>query len=501
MRYLIPVVLATFCVARGVTLTSAIERSRAATGRTARASSTVHAAAGLVSELRFASAEHLTTRAVGMHQEWGRLLGVLELLSRDRVYGGEQFHEQVGRTSSLLDAARKAAGLPPARAQAAAEGIRLEASAAWAGWQLVETELTRRLMVDLSMPEDKAASIALLAALGCVSCALLLWQTWHAGQLRNDAALVESKVRESDARYRAMTETAREVLIQADPSGRILRSNHKLAVTEMTALFSQPHTWEKTIAGLERTVGGGPAPPVEAWIAGEGDGSPVEWRAFPVRDAAGRLVRVDSALLDVGTWYAARQAAQSRIAEHEQSLRKLQLQLRELLDQSFELAESRAALEQASQARIEALCNWGRRVSQPLEEAAALASRLRSNARPLHPNDTAALVQAVDSVAASLRALADFAGLERGALELAVLPFSPRSVVEESVESVAERAEVRHLELPCFVHQDVPAEVIADARRLRKVLGTCSSMLSSTPLAARSQCGSPYPAGPPRSPI
>ena len=90
MRYLIPVVLATFCVARGVTLTSAIERSRAATGRTARASSTVHAAAGLVSELRFASAEHLTTRAVGMHQEWGRLLGVLELLSRDRVYGGEQ---------------------------------------------------------------------------------------------------------------------------------------------------------------------------------------------------------------------------------------------------------------------------------------------------------------------------------------------------------------------------------------------------------------------------
>jgi len=339
-----------------------------------------------------------------MHQEWGRLLGVLELLSRDRVYGGEQLHEQVGRTSSLLDAARKAAGLPPARAQAAAEGIRLEASAAWAGWQLVETELTRRLMVDLSMPEDKAASIALLAALGCVSCALLLWQTWHAGQLRNDAALVESKVRESDARYRAMTETAREVLIQADPSGRILRSNHKLAVTEMTALFSQPHTWEKTIAGLERTVGGGPAPPVEAWIAGEGDGSPVEWRAFPVRDAAGRLVRVDSALLDVGTWYAARQAAQSRIAEHEQSLRKLQLQLRELLDQSFELAESRAALEQASQTRIEALCNWGRRVSQPLEEAAALASRLRSNARPLHPNDTAALVQAVDSVAASLRA-------------------------------------------------------------------------------------------------
>ena len=41
------------------------------------------------------------------------------------------------------------------------------------------------------------------------------------------------------------------------------------------------------------------------------------------------------------------------------------------------------------------------------------------------------------------------------------MPFSQRSVVEESVESVAERAEVRHLELPCFVHQDVPAEVIA----------------------------------------
>jgi CheY-like chemotaxis protein len=213
-------------------------------------------------------------------------------------------------------------------------------------------------------------------------------------------------------------------------------------------------------------------PPREVWLAGQSEARLAEWRILPILDSAGRLVRIDSALLDVTAWHSARQAAQANRAELEHAAQKLQLQLRELLDQSFELAEARTSLKRAGEARMEALLNWGRRVAQPLGDAAAISARLRSQgSAPLSPGEITALVEAVDSVSASLRALADFAGLERGPLQLTPAAFSPRALVEDAVSDIAERAEAANLELPCFVHQNVPAEVVADTHRLREALG------------------------------
>ena len=448
--------LAALCLVRGITLAKAIERSRAASEQTAVALTKVHAAAELVSELRFASVEHAASRELSLKADWHRQRSELESLAQP---GGVNFGELIARTTTLLEPPRK--GAPP---------INRDASVVWAGWRRVEGQLTRRLMVELTSPGDQATSVALLAALGCLSCALLLWQIWHGGQLRHDAALVENTLRESDARSRAMAESAREILIQADPSGRILRSNHKERVGELAELAGGPEAWQEMLAAMSSTSEAAPGPPREIWLAGEDDGRMMEWRVWPVKDARGRLARVDSALLDVTAVYAARKAAESRTAELEQSVRKLRLQLKELLDQSLELAESRAVLKRTGEARMEGLLNWGRRVGQPLSEAMALSAKLRSGGALLHPDDAAALASAVGSVASSLRALADFAGLERGPLELAPGPLSPRGLLEDSVEAVAGRAEARHLEIPCFVHQNLPVEVTADARRLSEVL-------------------------------
>ena len=118
---------------------------------------------------------------------------------------------------------------------------------------------------------------------------------------------------------------------------------------------------------------------------------------------------------------------------------------------------------------MEALQGWGRRVAQPLGEAASLAGRAQSGSLDLV--ESAAMVDAVETVVASLRALAEFAGLERGQLELSPSCFSPHVLLEDCLEAVAERAEAKHLELPCFVQQTVPASAVADTRRLREVLG------------------------------
>ena len=469
LRYLIPVVLAALCLVAGVSLIGDVEQSREAAERTARALIKVHSAAELVSELRYGSAEHLAGSAASVLEEWRTLSGELDALGRDKTYGGSLFREQIARTSELIGVVRKSASLPAARAQVLAKDLGPDASMTWAGWQRVETGLTRRLLVDVAGPADHSASIAMLSALGCLACALLLWQTWHTAQLREGATLLDGRMRESEIRSRAMAESAREILIQAEPSGRILRSNHKLSATEMASLFDTRGTWDDVVAGLASESA---QPRRQVWLSGEREGRLAELRVFPVRDAAGGLIRVDAALLDITDWHAAEREGQARVAGLEEKQEKFERQLRELLDQSFELAESRGAMQQAADARMESLLHWGRRAGQPLEDIAGLTARL--NADPVvvfRPEEASALAGAVNSVAASLRALADFAGLERGSLELTASSFSPRSLLEAVVESLADRAEAKHLEMPCFVHQDVPEAVLADAGRLREVLG------------------------------
>ena len=468
LRYLFPVLLAAYCLYCGITATAAIERSRATIERTASALQRVHDAAELVSELRFGSAELLASRASGLSEDWRKRQADLDALSRDKVYGGANFRQQILRTSALFDSALKAAGEPAVRAQIMAKELGQDAPMVWAGWRQVENGVTRRLAVDLAGPSDQSGSVAMLSAIACFVCVMLLWQSWHAGQLQDDTILVEAKLREADARSRAMAERTREILIQAEPSGRILRSNKKLSAAEMPSLFHKPDAWEQVLAEL--TQGRDQPLARQVWLAGSEEGQLAEWRAFPVRDGGGKLIRVDSALLDVTAWHAAQQANQTRISDLEQKRDKLQRQLRDLLDQSFELAESRVSVQRTAEARMDSLLNWGRRVGQPLEDAVAVTARLRHNPGPLHPEETEALIEAVDSVAASLRALSDFVGLERGPLDLSPAAFSPRTLVEDVVESLDERAETRHLEMPYFVHQDVPPHVVADAARLRQVL-------------------------------
>ena len=444
LRYLLPALLAVLCVLRALTLTAAMERGQQEAQNAANALRQVHEAAELVSELR----------VPGSKTEWVRARRSLQVLGRDPEFGGTQLRRLVELTEALFEPGAN----PPDR------------HTVWLGWRELEAAMSSRLAADLTRQTDFSAPVALLAMFGCVACAGLIWQAWHAGRLRDDASLLETRYRDGEARWRAMTDSAREVLIQADPTGRILRSNHKLHTTDMTWLFDTPETWQKVQEELKE-ASSGPLPPREVWLGGEGDGTLVEWHVFPVTDGGGRLVRVDSALLDITTWYAGRQGAQARATELEEKMAKLEQQLRDLLEQSFELAESRDALKKAGEARMESLLNWGRRVAQPLEEATSRASRLRSEVNAPKREDAVALAGAVDAVAASLRALADFAGLERGPLELAPSRMSLRGLVEDAMEAAAQRAEVRNLEMPCILHQDVPEEVIADSGRLAETLG------------------------------
>src|SRR5262249_19562280 len=64
----------------------------------------------------------------------------------------------------------------------------------------------------------------------------------------------------------------------------------------------------------------------------------------------------------------------------------------------------------------------------------------------------------------------DFSKVEAGKLELETVDFELRTMVEDILELLAEKAASKGLELTCLAHADVPTWVAGDPGRLRQIL-------------------------------
>lgn len=457
--------LAGLSLALGTTLTSAIEHSRAASGQISAVLAAVADASRLVAPLRLSNAELIGRHAVSYHELWFSLKVRLDGMA-DAPYS---LAEPIRRTTALFERAAAAAAGPPAKLEAASGEIAIEAAAVWALWQRAEAALNNRLAIELAGPQEKWSAAAGLAFLGCLASGILFWSWWYAGERRRDLESAEARARENETRARALAESARELLLQCDPvTGRILRSNRKLAENSVTDLLTDAGIWQEFTGKIAQN---GELPVSEVKVKTVG-GQPflAEMRARAVRDPGGNLARIDVAFLDVTAWDLTRQAGLKRIAELEQAREKLERQTRELLDQSFELAESRALAQQAGAARLDSVVRWGRNLAKPLEEAAALASRLDQEALPQQREATATLARTIDTVASSLHSLAEFVGIESSAARVESIAFSPRSLIEEVAEVWVEKAEAKGVEMPCFFGPGLPESVSGDLGRIRRAL-------------------------------
>ncbi len=144
---------------------------------------------------------------------------------------------------------------------------------------------------------------------------------------------------------------------------------------------------------------------------------------------------------------------------------------RKLARQRRELEVACDNAEQANRAKSEFLANMSHEIRTPLNAVIGLSEIvLKSELTELQRQYLGTVVDSAESLLAVINDILDFSKIEAGRLDLERITFNLHDIVGDTLDSLALRAQLREIELACFIDPQLPDFLIGDPGRLRQVL-------------------------------